>query len=60
MKASFSACLVNAVPFLVYNLLALVFALLATIPLALGWLVFAPVLAGSVYASYVEIFGAPD
>ena len=57
MKASFAASLVNAVPFLVYNLLALAFALLATIPLGLGWLVLAPVLAGSVYASYVEIFG---
>ena len=60
MKASFAASLVNAVPFLVYNLLALAFALLATIPLGLGWLVLAPVLAGSVYASYVEIFGAPE
>ncbi len=60
MKASFSACLVNVLPFLLYNLIGLGLAVLATIPLGLGWLVFAPVLAGSVYASYVDVFGAPD
>jgi len=36
-----------------------VFAILATIPFGLGWLVLAPVFAGSVYASYRDIFGAP-
>jgi uncharacterized membrane protein len=60
MKASFSACLVNVLPFLLYNLVGLGLAVLATIPLGLGWLVFAPVLAGSVYASYVDVFGARD
>ncbi len=56
MKASFSACLKNIVPFLVYGIVYLVLAVVATIPLGLGWLVLAPVLIGSVYASYVEIF----
>ncbi|MBL0291252.1 MAG: hypothetical protein IPQ15_11460 [Betaproteobacteria bacterium] len=59
MKASFVACLVNALPLLVYSLLGLALAVLATIPLGLGWLVLAPALAGSVYVSYVDIFGAP-
>jgi uncharacterized membrane protein len=60
MKASFGACLVNMLPMLVYSVLGLVFAIVATIPFGLGWLVLAPVFAGTVYASYKDIFGAPD
>ena len=56
MKTSFNACLVNMMPMLVYSLLGLVFAIVATIPLGLGWLVLAPVFVGSVYASYKDIF----
>ncbi len=46
-------------PMFVYSLLGLVFAIVASIPLFLGWLVLAPVFAGSVYASYKDIFGTP-
>lgn len=60
MKASFVACLANMLPMLIYGLLGLVFAIVASIPFFLGWLVLAPVTAGSVYASYKDIFGAPD
>ncbi len=56
MKTSFNACVVNMMPMLVYGLLGLVFAIAATIPLLLGWLVLAPVFAGSVYTSYKDIF----
>lgn len=56
MKTSFNACLVNMMPMLVYGLLGLVFAIAATIPLGLGWLVLAPVFVASVYASYKDIF----
>ncbi len=56
MKASFSACLKNIVPFLLYGILYMLLAVVATIPLGLGWLVLGPVLIGSMYASYVEIF----
>lgn len=59
MKASFVACLVNMMPMLVYSVLGLAFAIVATIPFGLGWLVLAPVFAGTVYASYKDIFGAP-
>jgi hypothetical protein len=31
-------------------------AIVATIPLALGWLVLGPVLAATLYASYRDIF----
>ena len=60
MKASFGACLVNFLPMLLYSLLGIVFAIVATIPLGLGWFVLAPIFAGSVYASYKDIFGAAD
>jgi uncharacterized membrane protein len=56
MKTSFTACLVNMMPMLVYSLLGLVFAIVATIPLGLGWLVLGPVFVASVYASYKDIF----
>lgn len=56
MKESFTGCLKNIVPFLVYGLIGLVFAVLASIPVGLGWLVLGPVLVGSVYASYRDIY----
>ncbi len=58
MKASFGACLSNMLPMLVYSVLGLVLAIAATLPFALGWLVLAPMFAGSVYASYKDIFEA--
>jgi uncharacterized membrane protein len=60
MKASFNASLANMMPMFLYSLIGLVFAIVATIPFFLGWLVLAPVFAGSVYASYKDIFGAPE
>jgi uncharacterized membrane protein len=59
MKTSFTACLRNIPPFFVYGLVGLVLAILATIPLGLGWFVLAPVYAGSIYAGYKDIFGDP-
>jgi uncharacterized membrane protein len=57
MKTSFGACLANVVPFLVYGLLGIGFAIVASIPLGLGWLVLAPVSVASIYTSYKDIFG---
>jgi uncharacterized membrane protein len=56
MKMSFAGCLKNILPFLVYGLVVLLAAIVATIPLALGWLVLGPVLAATLYASYRDIF----
>lgn len=56
MRASFAGSLKNVVPFLVYGVLGVVLAFLATIPLALGWLVLAPMFFASVYAGYEDIF----
>ncbi len=59
MKTSFNACLRNVAPFLVYGLVGLLLAIVATIPLGLGWFVLAPVYAASIYAGYKDIFGDP-
>lgn len=58
LKASFNACLKNMVPFLVYGLIVLVLGFFAALPLGLGYLVLVPVVFGSVYASYRDIFVA--
>lgn len=59
MKTSFSGCLRNLVPFLIYGVAMLVLAVLATLPIGLGWLVLGPMLAASVYTSYRDIFLKP-
>jgi uncharacterized membrane protein len=56
LKTSFNACLKNLGPFLIYGVLLLVASVVAAIPLGLGFILLLPVAAGSVYASYVDIF----
>jgi uncharacterized membrane protein len=59
MKNSFVGCLRNVPPFLVYGLIGLGLAILATIPLGLGWFVLAPVYAATIYAGYKDVYGDP-
>ena len=59
MKGSFSGCLKNILPFLVYSVVMMVLAFFATLPLALGWLALGPVFAASVYTSYRDIYLKP-
>jgi uncharacterized membrane protein len=56
MKMSFSGCLQNVLPFLLYGLIGIALAVVATIPLALGWLVVGPLSIASIYTSYCDIF----
>ena len=56
MKNSFMACLKNIMPYLLYGLVGLVFSVLATIPLGLGWLILLPMFVISIYLSYKDIF----
>jgi uncharacterized membrane protein len=56
LKASFFVCIKNIVPFLVYGLVFLVLAIFASIPIFLGWLVLMPVIYGSIYAGYRDMF----
>jgi uncharacterized membrane protein len=59
MKGSFTGCLRNLLPFLWYGVLLLLFSIVASLPLLLGWLVLGPVLAASVYTSYRDIYLKP-
>jgi uncharacterized membrane protein len=56
MKASFGACLKNLAAFLIYGVIAFVLLFVAALPFGLGLLVLLPILLGSLYAAYVEIF----
>lgn len=56
LKLSFRGCLRNVLPFLVYGLVMTVAVVVAAIPLMLGFLVLVPVMFGSMYASYRDIF----
>ena len=60
MKLSFSGCLSNIVPFLLYGLVGILLAIVASIPLGLGWLVLAPVSVATIYASYCDIYEDKD
>lgn len=59
MRMSFQGCVRNMGPFTVYGLVGLVLSILATIPVGLGWLVLMPVVWGSMYAGYRDIFVRP-
>jgi uncharacterized membrane protein len=56
LKDSWSASLKNIVPSLVYGLLWIVAAVVASIPLMLGWLVLMPLTLLGMYRAYVDIF----
>ncbi|HKE41439.1 MAG TPA: BPSS1780 family membrane protein [Casimicrobiaceae bacterium] len=56
MKLSFSGCMKNVVPFLLYGLIGIPLAIVASVPLMLGWFVVGPVAIASVYTSYCDIF----
>lgn len=56
LKASFAACLRNIVPFLLYGILFFVAAIVASIPMGLGWLVLTPLLMLTTYQAYRDIF----
>jgi uncharacterized membrane protein len=56
MKLSLRAFLHNVGPMLVYGITFLLLAILATLPMMLGWLVLLPLVFTSLYASYCDIF----
>jgi len=56
MRASFAGSFKNIVPFLLYAVVGLLLAIAAAIPLGLGFLVFGPVVWGSIYAGYQDIY----
>ena len=56
IRLSFSGCLKNLAPFLLYSILASVLAFVAALPLALGYLVFMPTMFGAMYRAYKDIY----
>jgi uncharacterized membrane protein len=58
MKASFTGCLRNMLPFLLYGVVLLIFGVIASIPMGLGWLLLLPVMAASIYTAYRDIYFA--
>jgi uncharacterized membrane protein len=56
LKASFSGCLRNMVPFLVWGLVMTVLCLVLLIPFGLGMLVWIPLAITSSYAAYRDIY----
>jgi len=57
LRKSFSANVENVGAFLIYGLIYIGLAILATMPLGLGWIVLAPMIVGSCYAGWRQIFG---
>jgi len=57
MKSSFAACWSNMGALMIYGLVYIGLSIVATIPFGLGWLVLIPVLWGSWYAGWREMFG---
>lgn len=57
LEKSFAASWRNFGAFLLYGLIYIGLAIVASIPMALGWLVLGPMLVGSCYAGWRTIFG---
>jgi uncharacterized membrane protein len=57
LRKSFAASSRNLGAFLLYGLIYIGLAIVATIPMGLGWLVLGPMLVGSCYAGWRTIFG---
>ena len=57
IKASFAASWKNIGALVVFLLILLGLAIVASIPFGLGWLVLAPVATGAMFASWREVFG---
>ena len=57
LKQSWSATVGNVAAFLVYGVLWIVAAVVATIPFGLGWLLLLPLTMLAIYCSYQDIFG---
>jgi uncharacterized membrane protein len=58
LKASLAACWANLGPLTVYGLLWIAFAIVASIPFGLGWLVLVPLTVLSTYTAYKDLFEA--
>lgn len=60
LKTSFAACLQNLAAFTLYGVLLLALWVAATLPFMMGLVIAIPLIFGSIYASYVDLFERPD
>jgi len=60
MKESFSACTQNLGAFTLYGMMLVVLWVAATLPMLIGLVIVLPVIFGSIYASYIDLFEQPD
>jgi uncharacterized membrane protein len=60
MKLSLRAFFRNIGAMSVYGLVFILLAILATVPMMLGWIILIPVMVTSIYACYRDIFALPD
>lgn len=60
LLAALRATFHNVLPLLAYSVLLIPFAILASIPLMLGWLVLMPIVITSQYAIYRDMFPMPE
>jgi len=56
IRSSFRACMRNALPLLVFGAVYTVAAVVASLPLLLGWLVLLPASVGMLYCSYKDLY----
>ena len=56
MKLSLRAFIFNALPMLLYGITFVLLAMLASLPMMLGWLILLPMVFTTLYASYNDIF----
>lgn len=56
IKASFMSCANNWLPFLLFGLITVVLTFFALLPLGLGLLLLLPVMVGTLFAAYRDIF----
>jgi uncharacterized membrane protein len=59
MQLSLQAFIKNVAPMLMYSMTFVLLAILASLPMMLGWLVLLPIVFTSLYASYCDIFPLP-
>ena len=60
MKLSLRAFFRNIGAMFVYGLVFILLAIVATVPMMLGWIILIPVMVTSLYACYSDIFPLPD
>ncbi len=56
IKASFTGCMANLAPVLLFAVLSATFAMIAMLPYGLGMLLWVPIYAGAVYRGYKAVF----